>query len=143
MFVSKNDRQDKSLIGQVHDQAGHCPLTCRYFEPCQLAGGKPIWAISKSGFKELNSGLPRTNPAGGQAGGGGNLNSGPPNCKSSALLNCSATPPLPTRANISQILPNLYFTKFNWRNLFKPPHNDSPPQRPPWGQKEECRSTTY
>ena len=70
MFVSKNDRQDKSLIGQVHDQAGHCPLTCRYFEPCQLAGGKPIWAISKSGFKELNSGLPRTNPAGGQAKGG-------------------------------------------------------------------------
>ena len=34
MFASKNDRQDESLTGQVHDQAGHCPLTGRYFEPC-------------------------------------------------------------------------------------------------------------
>ena len=25
MFASKNDRQDESLTGQVHDQAGHCP----------------------------------------------------------------------------------------------------------------------
>ena len=33
MFASKNDRQDESLTGQVHDQAGHCPLTGRYFEP--------------------------------------------------------------------------------------------------------------
>ena len=32
-FASKNDRQDESLTGQVHDQAGHCPLTGRYFEP--------------------------------------------------------------------------------------------------------------
>ena len=30
---AKNDRQDESLTGQVHDQAGHCPLTGRYFEP--------------------------------------------------------------------------------------------------------------
>ena len=40
MFVSKmtgqNDRQDESLTGHVHDQAGHCPLTGRYFEPCTL-----------------------------------------------------------------------------------------------------------
>ena len=34
MFVSKNDRQDRSLTGQVRDQAGHCPLTCRYFQFC-------------------------------------------------------------------------------------------------------------
>ena len=34
MFVSKNDRQDWSLTGQVHDQAGHGPLTGRYFQPC-------------------------------------------------------------------------------------------------------------
>ena len=34
MFVSKNDRQDQSLTGQVHDQAGHCPLTGRYLQPC-------------------------------------------------------------------------------------------------------------
>ena len=33
MFASKNDRQDESLTGQVRDQAGHCPLTGRYFEP--------------------------------------------------------------------------------------------------------------
>ena len=33
MFVSKNDRQDESLTGQVRDQAGHCPLTGRYFQP--------------------------------------------------------------------------------------------------------------
>ena len=31
---AKNDRQDESLTGQVHDQAGHCPLTGRYFKPC-------------------------------------------------------------------------------------------------------------
>ena len=33
MLLSKNDRQDRSLTGQVHNQAGHCPLTGRYFEP--------------------------------------------------------------------------------------------------------------
>ena len=40
MFVSKmtgqNDRQDESLTGHVHDQAGHYPLTGRYFEPWVL-----------------------------------------------------------------------------------------------------------
>ena len=30
---AKNEQQDESLTGQVHDQAGHCPLTGRYFEP--------------------------------------------------------------------------------------------------------------
>ena len=34
MFASKNDWQDESLTSQVHDQAGHCPLTGDYFEPC-------------------------------------------------------------------------------------------------------------
>ena len=33
-MTGQNDRQDESLTGQVHDQAGHCPLTGRYFEPC-------------------------------------------------------------------------------------------------------------
>ena len=92
----------------------------------QLAGGKPILAISKCGLKEVSGG----------GGRGGDFNSGPPNCKSSALMNCSATPPLPTGANISQILPNSYSTKFISSNLFEPLYNDSPPQRPPWGQKE-------
>ena len=32
-MTGQNDRQDKSLTGQVHDQAGHCSLTGRYFEP--------------------------------------------------------------------------------------------------------------
>ena len=34
-MTGQNDRQDESLTGQVHDQAGHCPLTGRYFEPCE------------------------------------------------------------------------------------------------------------
>ena len=38
MFISKNDRQDRSLTGQVHDQAGHCPLTGRYLQPWTVAG---------------------------------------------------------------------------------------------------------
>ena len=33
-MTGQNDRQDESLTGQVHDQAGHCPLTGRYIEPC-------------------------------------------------------------------------------------------------------------
>ena len=33
VFVSKNDRQERSLTGQVRDQAGHCPLTGRYLQP--------------------------------------------------------------------------------------------------------------
>ena len=32
-MTGQNDRRDESLIGQVHDRAGHCPLTGRYFEP--------------------------------------------------------------------------------------------------------------
>ena len=32
-MTGQNDRQDKSLTAQVHDQAGHCSLTGRYFEP--------------------------------------------------------------------------------------------------------------
>ena len=34
-MTGQNDRQDESLTGQVPDQAGHCPLTGRYFEPCK------------------------------------------------------------------------------------------------------------
>ena len=35
-MTGQNDRQYESLTGQVHDQARHCPLTGRYFEPCHL-----------------------------------------------------------------------------------------------------------
>ena len=37
-MTGQNDRPDKSLTGQAHDQAGHCPLTGRYFEPCTIVG---------------------------------------------------------------------------------------------------------
>ena len=37
--ASKNDRTDESLTGQVRDQAAHCPLTGRYFEPCGSGNG--------------------------------------------------------------------------------------------------------
>ena len=33
-MTGQNDWQDRSLTGQVRDQAGHCPLTGRYFQPC-------------------------------------------------------------------------------------------------------------
>ena len=32
-MTGQNDRQDRSLTGQVNDQAGHCPLTGRYLQP--------------------------------------------------------------------------------------------------------------
>ena len=32
-MTSQNDRQDRSLTGQVRDQAGQCRLTGRYFQP--------------------------------------------------------------------------------------------------------------
>ena len=32
-MTGQNDRQDESLNGQVRDQARHCPLTGRYFQP--------------------------------------------------------------------------------------------------------------
>ena len=39
-MTGQNDRQDESLTGQVHDRAGHCPLTGRYFEPCAVFSTK-------------------------------------------------------------------------------------------------------
>ena len=38
-MTGQNDRQDESLTGQAHDQAGHCPLTSRYFESCSVLNG--------------------------------------------------------------------------------------------------------
>ena len=35
-MTGQNDRQDRSLTGQVHDQAGHCPLTGRYLQPWMI-----------------------------------------------------------------------------------------------------------
>ena len=33
-MTGQNDLQDESLTGQVRDQAGHCPLSGCYFQPC-------------------------------------------------------------------------------------------------------------
>ena len=34
-MTGQNDRQDRSLAGQVRDQARHCLLTGRYLQPCK------------------------------------------------------------------------------------------------------------
>ena len=33
-MTGQNDPKDESLTDQVHELAGHCQLTCCYFEPC-------------------------------------------------------------------------------------------------------------
>ena len=33
-ITGQDDRQDESLTGQVHDQAGLCPLTGCILKPC-------------------------------------------------------------------------------------------------------------
>ena len=42
-MTGQNDRQDESLTGQALDQAGHCPLTGRYFEPCTCGENGPCY----------------------------------------------------------------------------------------------------
>ena len=43
-MTGQNDRQDRSLTGQVRDQAGHCPLTGRYLQPWACPGASTlIW----------------------------------------------------------------------------------------------------
>ena len=42
-MTGQNDRQDKSLTGQAHDQAGHGPLTGRYFEPWHGSSQTDTW----------------------------------------------------------------------------------------------------
>ena len=39
-MTGQNDRQDRSLTGQVRDQAGHCPLTGRYLQPWEVFGNR-------------------------------------------------------------------------------------------------------
>ena len=38
-MTGQNDRPDECLTGQAHDQAGHCTLTGRYFEPFSVLNG--------------------------------------------------------------------------------------------------------
>ena len=40
-MTSQNDRRDESLAGQVHNQAGHSPLTGRYFQPSPSHSSHP------------------------------------------------------------------------------------------------------
>ena len=58
-MTGQNDRQDESLTGQVHDQAGHCPLTGRYFEPWKvvLKTGHLIHVTISSNFRACLSWL--------------------------------------------------------------------------------------
>ena len=49
-MTGQNDRPDESLTGQAHDQAGHCPLTGRYFEPCNILGQCDMKLFKKNYF---------------------------------------------------------------------------------------------
>ena len=51
-MTGQNDRQDRSLTGHVHNQAGHCPLTGRYFEPC-LTSFLWIVRVQKMGQRDV------------------------------------------------------------------------------------------
>ena len=57
-MTGQNDRPDEGLTGQAHDQAGHCPLTGRYFEPCcsvslvNIAVYGMSWVHRKSGYPD-------------------------------------------------------------------------------------------
>ena len=46
-MTGQNDRQERSLTGQVRDQAGHCPVTGRYLQPYKGGGGKGRYADNK------------------------------------------------------------------------------------------------
>ena len=56
-MTGQNDRQDRSLTGQVRDQAGHCPLTGRYLQPCDddrvLADWRDIQHIERLEYIRL------------------------------------------------------------------------------------------
>ena len=47
-MTGQNDRQDRSLTGQVRNQAGHCPLTGRYLQP---------WIYEKFSSSTINLGV--------------------------------------------------------------------------------------
>ena len=54
-MTGQNDRQDESLTGQALDQAGHCPLTGRYFEPCKPVLSGRSWGITSSPLNTVPS----------------------------------------------------------------------------------------
>ena len=65
----------------------------------QLAGGRQVGYFTNVA-EELNSGLPRTNPACGRTEG---LNPGPPDYKTSALNHSATLPPAKCRLNYNQV----------------------------------------
>ena len=57
-MAGQNDGQNESLAGQVRDQAGHCPLTGRYFQPCFKLNSilyKPRRTLQTVKLKEQNN----------------------------------------------------------------------------------------
>ena len=55
-MTGQNDGQDERLTGQVHDQAGHCLLTGRYFEPWTSLTESKIYnnRLSEAKIKKLH-----------------------------------------------------------------------------------------
>ena len=43
-MTGQNDRQDESLTGQVHNQAGHRQMTSHHFEPWKQVSGASLLA---------------------------------------------------------------------------------------------------
>ena len=54
-MTGQNDRQDRSLTGQVRDQAGHCPLTGRYYRLHFCRTNIKQFSVQYLGPKILNS----------------------------------------------------------------------------------------
>ena len=45
-MTGQNNWQDESLTGQVHDQAGHCPLTGRFFFFFSPGSSRARWPVA-------------------------------------------------------------------------------------------------
>ena len=57
-MTGQNDWQDESLTGQVRDQAGHCLLTGRYFQPRTPAVRVLKWLRNESTSSALQMAKP-------------------------------------------------------------------------------------
>ena len=51
-ITGQDDRQDESLTGQVHDQAGLCPLTGCNLKPCHSQS--QVWHFKRYGTSQEN-----------------------------------------------------------------------------------------
>ena len=65
-MTGQNDLQDESLTSQVRNQAGHCPLTGRYFQPWAIwinwnaPIGKKSYGKKKKTNKQTKTKRPKT-----------------------------------------------------------------------------------